>query len=248
MIKTLRFFTIYPGAVEGYLNFGIMHQSQKKGLVHCDVLDLRLWGHDDHGSVDDRPYGGGEGMVLRADVLANAVKEHPDDICIMTSPSGEYFQQQHAVELLHLLNHGRNLSFVCGRFSGVDERFVQRYADHVYSMGDFVCSGGELPCLMIAESVVRLVPGVLSNPQSVTSDSFGENAPHTLHPPVYTRPECFEGCRVPAVLLSGDHQAITAWREKAALRRLARAALRPDRRMVSDVEFTERSSHTDATD
>ncbi|MCY4443419.1 MAG: tRNA (guanosine(37)-N1)-methyltransferase TrmD [Proteobacteria bacterium] len=218
---TLRFVTIYPQLVSHYLDFAVMAQAQKKSLVHFETHDLRASSTLPHRAVDAPPYGGGEGMVMRADVLACAVKRYPDDYIITTSPAGRYFDQHEAQRLYELFISGRSITFVCGRFSGLDERFIKKYVDDSYSLGDFVVSGGELPSLMIAESIVRLLPGVLGNHVSVQQDSFGVALKNQLHAPLYTRPEMFEDMPVPQVLRSGDHAAIKQWKEQASQRRSA---------------------------
>ena len=219
-MKTLRFITIYPQLIEHYLAWGMMKKGRAKNLLAYDVLDLRDFASPPQHKVDDRPYGGGEGMVMRADVLARAVQQNPTDLILTTSPGGEVFHQQHATELRHILERGRNLTFVCGRFSGIDERFLQTHIHRTYSLGDFVISGGELPCLIIAECLTRMLPGVLGDPASATEDSFGAGLPPGhLRAPVYTRPATFAGLTVPDVLRSGSHADIRLWKEAESAKR-----------------------------
>ena len=185
--------------------------------VNFEVSNLRDFSSDKHRTVDSRPYGGIDGMVLRVDVLARAVEQHPQDYVISSSPRAEqYFSQRHAYQLLEILRD-RDLCFVCGRFSGFDQRFEDNFIHASYSLGDFIASGGELPCLMIAEAVLRLYPGVLGSPQSYQDDSFAHNyEPGHLEHPLYTKPRTFRGQSVPAELLSGDHKTIEKWKKKTS--------------------------------
>jgi len=162
-------------------------------------------------------------MVLRPEPLRDALRASPDAHVIATSPGGKLFSQQDARRLLAL---AKPLTFVCGRFGGIDQRFIDKYVHEEFSIGDFVVSGGELPSLIIADAVLRLIPGVLGNPASAADDSFGESSPSLLEHPLYTRPPVFEGVSVPDVLLSGDHAKIAAWRKEKALERTRRQ--RPD--------------------
>ena len=197
-----------------------MKRASRGGWLRYEVVDLRDYAVDGRGTVDGTPYGGGEGMVMRPDVLAASVESHPHDYIITTSPGGDaYFSQQEARKLYDVWQN-QDLCFICGRFSGIDERFIQSHVHRTWSLGDFVCSGGELPSLLIAETITRLIPGLLGDERSVTEDSFGSCLPAgSLRAPVYTQPRQWQGLEVPQVLLSGNHQAIQEWRKEKAQQR-----------------------------
>jgi tRNA (guanine37-N1)-methyltransferase len=201
----LRFVSVHPEFVQQYFAFGIFKRAAEElGIVFSSV-DLRDFAVDKHGSIDAKPYGGGEGMIMRAEPLAAAVKAHPRKQCvIVTDPKGISFSHDDALELSNL---NMDLCFICGRFSGMDERFLQNYADKIYSIGSFVVSGGELPSLLIADAVVR--QWVLK--EAANHDSFAEGFDGKMEYPLYKRPEVFEGLHVPDVLLSGNHAEIKKW-------------------------------------
>ena len=202
-----------------------MKRAQKKELVDFQVVQLRDFATDPHRSVDAPPFGGGAGMVLRADVLLRAWKalegDQPQTRTLLMSPQGKVFDQQQAK--VWTSSDVKHWIFICGHYEGVDERFVELCVDQEVSVGDFILTGGELPALLVAETLVRLLPGLLGNPDSVAYETF-ENG--TLKHPVYTRPQELEGKRVPEVLLSGNHQAIRSWREQERLNRTLKK--RPD--------------------
>ncbi|MCY4380873.1 MAG: tRNA (guanosine(37)-N1)-methyltransferase TrmD [Proteobacteria bacterium] len=214
----IRFITIYPNLIEHYLKFGVFNKAGS--ILSYEVINLRDFADDKHGSVDDKPYGGIDGMVLRADVLAAAVNIHPHDYIVSSSPRSETYFNQH--EAHHLLNtfQDKDIAFICGRFSGIDERFERRYIKKSYSFGDFVVSGGELPCLMMAEAMIRLYPGVLGNKNSWHHDSFAvsQETGYVEHP-LYTKPRVFEGEPVPLELISGDHKIKEKWQKSASYHR-----------------------------
>lgn len=226
-MKKYSIITIHPKFCANYLAFGVMRAAMEKGLAAIDVIDLRDFAVDKHASVDDAPYGGGDGMVLRPEPLRDAVAkvsasgEKP--LVIVTSPSGKKWTQAEAESLAAM---ERPIVFVCGRFGGIDQRFLDKYVDRDYSLGDFVVSGGELPVLAMLDGMLRLIPGVLGNVASAQNDSFASGMKGLLEHPLYTRPMEFEGDKVPDVLMSGDHRAIAAWREDQAKKRTKR--LRPD--------------------
>ena len=206
--------TIHPQFVTQYLTFGCLKSAQMQNLVRTEVLDLRSFAVDRHGSVDDRPYGGGDGMVLRPEPLQRAVEAvGPADAIILPSPRGERWNASLAKKWSTFTG---KMVLICGRFAGVDERFVNRYVDYEYSLGDFIVSGGELPALMMLESIARFIPGVLGNAMSASRDSFEKSMGGGLEYPLYTRPKVFAGLEVPKVLLSGDQKKITDWRSDAA--------------------------------
>lgn len=224
--------TLFPEVIEPYLKSSIINRAQKKGLVEFEIINLRDFGKGNHKIVDDRPYGGGAGMILKADVLTKAwqtvvqssefrvqsknskspISEPPtpNPYTILTSPSGEPFKQARARRLLKF-NH---IILICGHYEGVDERFIEKYVDEEISIGDYVLTGGEIPALVIADSVTRLIKGVLKKEEAVLYESFENNL---LEYPQFTRPEVFNGTRVPKILTSGNHKAIIEWRQKKAL-------------------------------
>jgi tRNA (guanine37-N1)-methyltransferase len=220
--------TIHPQFIESYVRFGVFRAAIAGGLVRCQAIDLRDFAVDKHASIDDLPYGGGDGMVMRPEPLAAAVSSLPvKPTVIMTSPGATPWTQATAQKFATTAQTGpASLLFVCGRFAGVDQRFIDRYVDHEFSLGDVVVSGGELPVLMMADSILRLIPGVLGDEASARFDSFAEGFDGLLEHPLYTRPREFEGVPVPEVLLSGDHKAIARWRADESRKKTAQ--LRPD--------------------
>lgn len=205
------FVSVHPQFIESYWQFGTFKSAQDKGLVNLNAINLRTYAVDKHGSVDARPYGGGDGMVLRPEPLASAVNAIPNNpYVILTSPRGKMWQQS---DVARLRTMDRPIVFVCGRFGGVDERFIERYVDEEISIGDFILSGGELAALTICDSVIRTIPGVLGHEESALLDSFSPKISGHLEHPLYTKPATFEDLEVPPVLLSGNHQAIEDWRQ-----------------------------------
>ncbi len=202
---------------------GMVGRALKAGLIQIEAHALREHGIGSYRQVDDTPYGGGSGMVLRPEPLFAAIDAvmaaHPGLLRLLLTPQGEPLDQAMVREL-----SGRRpgLLLIAGRYEGVDER-VRSQADRELSIGDYVLSGGELPAMVVIEAVARLVPGVLGNPESLAEESFAEGL---LEYPHYTRPEEFRGMRVPEVLLSGDHRKIREWRKREALKRTTRR--RPD--------------------
>ncbi|MEE8349207.1 MAG: tRNA (guanosine(37)-N1)-methyltransferase TrmD [Acidobacteriota bacterium] len=215
--------TIFPQLFRGVFDFGMIRQAEKKALVDTQVVDLRTFAEDRRGTVDDRPYGGGDGMVLKPDVVSKAVEQCQQDDreghVVLLSPQGRRFDQSKAKEL-SLKAH---FILICGRYEGVDQRVSDHVADEEISVGDFVLSGGEFAALLIVDAVCRLVPGVVGKGGSVLQESFMDGL---LDYPHYTRPAEFRGWKVPDVLLSGNHAAIEQWRQREALRLTRRR--RPD--------------------
>ena len=222
-MRTFAFFTVHPNFIEAYAKFGVFRTAERANII-IKPVNLRTYAVDKHGSIDDSPFGGGDGMVLRPEPLAAALLDfqRPRKIFV-TSPSGRPWTQADAA---HFAAADEDLIFISGRFAGIDQRFLENYVDEDISLGDFVISGGELATLTLADSILRLVPGVLGNYQSAKEDSFGEDLKGLLEYPLYTKPMEFEGKRVPEVLMSGDHQKIAAWRKEQALNKTKR--LRPD--------------------
>lgn len=210
--------TIFPDVFPGPLGVGVLGRARERGLVDLAVWDLRDFTADRHRSVDDIPYGGGVGMVMKAEPFAKAVDAiraaHAGEAAtvVLTTPQGARFSQAKA----QALAARAHLIVLCGRYEGVDERVVELLGADEISIGDYVLSGGELAAMVIIEAAVRLVPGAVGDAASVAQDSFSEGM---LDYPQYTRPASFRGCAVPEVLLSGHHEAIRRWRTREALRR-----------------------------
>jgi tRNA (guanine37-N1)-methyltransferase len=217
--------TIFPKMVEGPLAEGIVARAIVRGLIDVRVHDLRDFTTDRHRVVDDMPFGGGPGMVLKPEPLFGAVDRIREErgtpsTVILTSPDGERLTHDVAARL-SALDH---LVILCGRYEGVDERVREHLATETISIGDYVVSGGELPALVIVDAVARLIPGVVGDDASVAGDTFARNG--LLDFPQYTRPAEFRGLGVPPVLLSGHHAEIEKWRREQALERTRK--LRPD--------------------
>jgi tRNA (guanine37-N1)-methyltransferase len=220
--------TLHPSVFESYSQFGVLRRAIELHAIELHLVQLRDFAIDRHGTVDDRPYGGGDGMVLRPEPLAKALEAHrtPNAHIIAFSPGGTLWTQPRATQLQ---TDKRDLILLCGRFAGIDQRFLDRYVETQISLGDFVLSGGEIPALALLDSLVRGYPGVLGHADSAIQDSFASGMNYGLEHPLYTRPEIFEGMEVPTVLRSGDHSAIKTWRKEQseATTRKYRADLLP---------------------
>mgnify|MGYP003343106349 CR=1 FL=1 len=208
--------TIFPGLFEPFLRESFVGIGQARGKVSIEVHDLRRWTSDRHRTVDDAPYGGGPGMVMKPEPLVTAIEALAGEKgagrkahVVLLSPQGQRLDQA-CLERLASENH---LVLVCGRYEGVDQRVVDLAVDEEISIGDFVLSGGEVPAMVLIEGAIRLIPGVLGNPESPRSESFRRDL---LEGPHYTRPPSYRGLPVPEVLLSGDHAAIERWRRQQA--------------------------------
>jgi tRNA (guanine37-N1)-methyltransferase len=201
--------TLFPEMFVGPFDWSIVKRAKEKGLVDIKIHNLRDWSTSAYGSVDDRTYGGGPGMVMRVDIIDSAVQalKKEDSKVILLDATGSEFNQEKANNL-SICEH---LIFICGHYEGVDHRVHEHIADEVISIGKYVLSGGELPTMVVVDSVIRLLPGVLGNKESLTEESHGsvEN-----EYPQYTRPEEYKGWKVPDILLSGDHKKINQWRKK----------------------------------
>ncbi len=213
--------TLFPAMFEGPFSESLLKRAREKRLVQINLVQLRDYADDARGTVDDRPYGGGAGMVLKPEPLCAAIEavRTPQSHVILTSPAGRPFTQAIARELATR----PHLVLICGHYEGVDERVRQTLVDDELSIGDYVLTSGNLPAMVIAEAVVRLLPGVLGNADSPADESFSAGL---LEYPQYTRPEVFRGLAVPEVLRSGNHQAVAAWRHEQALARTR--SRRPD--------------------
>jgi len=227
---TFHVLTIFPEFFQGPFQHGVIEKAQRNGLIQIQVHDLRTWTQDRHRTVDDRPFGGGEGMVLKAQPIFEAVESiwperASDRKVVLLSAQGRKFDQSVAREFAGL----SELLIICGRYEGVDERVAEHLADEELSVGDFVLSGGELAAAMVIDVVARLKDGVLGNSDSAVYESFSEDG--LLDCPQYTRPAEFRGWKAPEVLLGGNHEQIRQWRLQAAREKTARQ--RPDLLTVS---------------
>jgi tRNA (guanine37-N1)-methyltransferase len=218
--------TIFPEFFEGPFEHGVIKRARDTGALEIRIHNLRDWTSDRHKTVDDRPFGGGEGMLLKPEPLFQAVESISgrSGKTVLLSAQGRLFDQKAANEYSRLAD----LLLICGRYEGVDERVAEHLADDELSIGNYVLSGGELAAAVVVDSVARLLPGVLGNESSAVFESFqdGGHAGAMLDCPQYTRPAEFRGWKVPEVLLSGNHEEIRRWRQRAALEKTAR--LRPD--------------------
>ena len=207
--------TIFPESVLSYVNSSIVKRAQEKGLVKINVHNLRDWSNDRHSAVDDTPYGGGPGMVMKVEPIFNALKDlkKEDSKVFMTTPKGEKLVQNKLVELSDVEN--AHYILLCGHYEGFDQRIHDYLIDYEFSIGDYVLSGGELPALVLIDGITRLIPGVLGNEESLIAESFTNDV---LDFPQYTKPAEFNGWRVPDVLLSGNHKDIKEWRSKNSLK------------------------------
>jgi tRNA (guanine37-N1)-methyltransferase len=215
--------SVFPEVFGPYLRVSMLGRALDSGLWEFHAHDLRDWTHDAHRSVDDTPYGGGPGMVMKPEPVFEAIDavgsmHDTAGRVVVLSPTGRRFTQAEA----RRLSEEPRLMLVCGRYEGLDQRILDR-ADEVLSIGDYVLTGGELPAMVVIDAVVRLLPGVLGHELSSAEESFADSL---LEYPQYTRPAVFDGGEVPDILLSGDHARIAAYRREQALRRTAR--VRPD--------------------
>jgi len=205
--------TIFPSMFTGPFDTSMLKKAQDNGIVKINIHDLRQWAIDKHKSVDDKPYGGGPGMVLRVDVIYNALeslkKKGKKTKVILLSPQGPVFTQKKAKELAKI----KHLILLAGHYEGFDERIHEYLVDEELSIGNYVLTGGEIPAMVITDAIVRLLPGVLKE-EAKENESFAKG--NNLDYPVYTRPEEFLGWKVPKILLTGDHKKISEWRKEKA--------------------------------
>jgi len=209
--------TLFPELIEAFFNHGMVGRAMENGIISGSTINIRDFAFNRHNSVDDRPYGGGCGMVMKPEPLAAAIRDAilsaPLSKVVLMSPQGTPFDQHRACKLASAT---QGLIFVCGRYEGIDERFFSEFVDEELSIGDYVMTGGELASMVIMDAVIRLLPGVLGGDQSAEMDSFRNGRLEHAH---YTRPALFEGRAVPDVLLSGNHEKIEQWREQSSLKR-----------------------------
>ena len=208
--------SVLPELLESPFNHSILKRAQTKGLVEVDLINLRDYSNNKHKSVDDYAFGGGAGMVMMIEPIANCIeslksKRDYDEI-IYLSPDGELLDQQ----LSNKLSMKQNLILLCGHYKGIDERIREHLITKEISVGNYVLSGGELAAAVLSDSIIRLLPGVLSDDTSALSDSFQDNL---IAPPVYTRPADYNGWKVPEVLLSGNDRLISEWRHEESIKR-----------------------------
>ena len=212
--------TLFPEMFAAFSDWGITSRAVKKKLIQLSFFNPRDFTQDAHRSVDDRPYGGGPGMVMMADPLFQAIKAAKKQLGEKTpvyylSPQGPVFSQQKAIEFAQT----DKMILLCGRYEGIDQRLLDHHIDAEISLGNYVVSGGELPAMMVMDAIARLLPGVLGDPESAQQDSFMQEG--VLDCPHYTRPENWQGFEVPKVLLSGHHKDIVKWRGEQALQKSA---------------------------
>ncbi len=214
--------TLFPEMFEGPLGTSIIGRAVESGKAVIDLVQLRDFADDERGTIDEPPFGGGAGMVLKAEPLVKAVDAVSEKSNTSTKPhvilmsaQGSPLTHRRAQELSEM----PEITLVCGHYEGVDERFIELRVDEEISIGDFVMTGGEIPAMALTDAVIRLIPGVLGDDDSSKHDSFAPGSDVLLEGPVYTRPAEFEGLDVPKILLSGDHAKIEAWRRSQALKR-----------------------------
>lgn len=223
MVRSIRFdvLTLFPDLFQGYLTQSLLKLAIQRGLVGVHLWDIRDWATDKHQKVDDRPFGGGPGMVLMPEPVVACVedvraKAEPAGRVVMLTPAGRRLTQRVVEELA---THDR-LLLLCGRYEGFDDRIRQVLDPLEVSVGDFVCNGGEVPAMVVIDTVIRLIPGVLGDDQSAADESHSD--PGRIEYPQFTRPRVFRGLEVPEVLLSGNHQAIAKWRAEQSRERSER--------------------------
>ena len=212
--------TIFPDFFKGPFDFGVVRRGREKGLIETRVHDLRDFASDHHHTVDDRPFGGGEGMVFKPEPIFKAVETVREDDrseVVVLAAAGRRFNQAEALRL----SKADQVILICGRYEGIDERVIEHLATAEISVGDFILSGGEIAAALVVDAVTRYVPGVVGKEESILRDSFSDPAALTqlVEHPHYTRPAEFRGWKVPEVLISGDHEAVRKWRDEAALKK-----------------------------
>lgn len=213
---TFNILTIFPGMFEGVFQESLLKRAQEEGLLEINLINIRDYSTDKHNRVDDYPYGGGPGMVMKPGPVFRAfadINENADSTphSIFMSPQGKTFDQQKAIQL----TEHKEITILCGRYEGIDARIREELIDEELSIGDYVLTGGELPAMVVVDAIARMIPGVLGDTDSIKEDSFYQGI---LGYPQYTRPSNFEGEEVPQVLMSGNHAKIDEWRRKEALR------------------------------
>lgn len=212
--------TLFPGMFKGVFEESILSRAATRGLLEISIIDLREYGLGPHRIVDDAPYGGGGGMILKPEPIAHALEDIPQrGHTILTTPRGALFRQEDALRL----SSQNTITILCGHYEGVDERVTELFVDEELSIGDYVLTGGEIPAMVIIDAVVRLIPSVLGKDTTSTGDSHYDGL---LEHPHYTRPSEYRGLAVPEVLLSGNHEKVMEWRRAQALAKTRQT--RPD--------------------
>ncbi len=214
-MKHFYFITIFPENILIPIRCSITGRAEKKNITSYTAVDPRTFTNDLHRTIDDKPYGGGPGMVMKAEPISKAIESlnlPTDTEIILTDPVAPLFTQEDAKDL----STKKHITFICGHYEGIDERIRDTYATRVYSIGDYILTGGELPALVMADSIIRLIPGVLGSQESLDIDSYSQQH---LSYPQYTRPEVWNGMEIPEVLKSGHHKNIEAWRKNQSLLR-----------------------------
>jgi len=228
--------SIFPEMFVPLMSYGIIGRAVKEGQIEINVVNIRDFGEGPHRMVDDRPFGGGDGMVMKPEPIFRALESFPgvegDRKVVLLTPQGQLFNQSLARNLTKL----KQIVLVCGRYEGVDERVRSRYVDMELSVGDYISTGGELPAMIIVEVVGRLIPGILGGEKSTLEESFEDNF---LEYPQFTRPRVFQGEGVPSVLLSGDHGRIRLWRRTQSIKRTLER--RPD--LLEKAHLSEKDKH-----
>ncbi len=241
MALAIKLLTLFPDLARAVLGTSILGRAQARELVRYEVIDLRDFAVDRHGTVDDAPYGGGPGMIMMAPPLVEAVERHravPEAAVLLMSPQGERLHERLVLELAAAAQAAGEILLLCGHYKGVDERVVALTGAREISIGDYVLSGGELPALVVVDALVRRLPGALNDEESAAGDSFTAQRGGGLDAPWYTRPPVYRGLAVPEVLLSGHHARIEQWRrrEAAARTRARRPELQPDSEATRDAD------------
>ena len=206
MLSELNIITIFPEIINEWKKYGIVNQGLNKKLVTINTIDLRGWGIGSYKKIDDTPYGGGPGMVMMVEPLDNAIESIKADKNIFLTPSGEEFSDEVALDMIE----AKSLTIVCGRYEGFDKRVIEMHSDYEISVGKTVVSGGEVPSMFIMEALIRKIPNVLGNEESLIYETYTDDK---IDFPVYTRPENYKGHVVPEVLLSGNHKEIEEWKK-----------------------------------
>ena len=205
-MNTYNVITLFPNLIEEWKNIGIVRQAIKNQLVNIQTTNLREFGIGEYKQVDDAPYGGGPGMVLMPEPLDNAINSSNSEVNVFLTPSGEQLDETLLIKLLSF----KSINLIAGRYEGFDQRILDIHADYKVSIGHTVISGGEVPAMYMLEALIRRIPGVLGNPDSLKHETFNDNK---YDFPVYTRPETFKNQSVPEVLLSGNHKDIEDWKK-----------------------------------
>ena len=206
MLSNFNVITLFPEIFQKWINVGVLSHGIEEKLFEFSSTNLRDYGIGSYKQVDDAPYGGGPGMVLMVEPLDNAIKESKKDINIFLTPSGQQLNE----DLIQDLHEYESANIICGRYEGFDQRIIEMHSDYEIAIGQTVVSGGEIPAMFLIEALVRKIPGILGNSESLTNESFTNNKSDF---PVYTRPEIYENLSVPEVLLSGDHKRIEEWKK-----------------------------------